>query len=88
MITLILTALLTAEPTPIPRECGKGPVEIRVSIGDCCGCPPPPRSLTHAGGDLYRESETNYAIAICCGCPVLNERWTDWPECGGKEMRQ
>ena len=85
-VLAIECALIGAAYGDDSHVCGHGPVTIMVATGSCCGCPLTPPVLRHEGGDRYSPQGPDTRVAMCCGCPSFAERWSDWPECGGKQM--
>lgn len=71
----------------LPHECGKGPVTLKMAVGGCCAAPQPTPRVERIVGDLYAlVPEVTTINAVCMPCDPLEQRWTDWPECGGKEL--
>lgn len=66
------------------HECGHGPVQIEVSLGQCCGCPQQPPTMKRLGENRYESTALITTNAVCCPCDFSHEVWSDWPECGGK----
>jgi hypothetical protein len=84
---LMLSVAASFTPPESTHECGKGPVTLRMAVGGCCAAPQPTPRLERVTGDLYAMvPETTTINAVCMPCDPIEQRWSDWPECGGKEI--
>lgn len=87
-LLVVLALVATARAMEPPPACGNGPVEIRVSIGSCCACRDsclPGTPVRHPDGSYSVEGGGRCTLA-CCDCGTVTERWTDYPECGGRKL--
>ena len=86
MLSLVLLAMLTA-PGLDAHECGKGPVTVKMALGGCCAAPQPTPRVERVAGDLYAMVPNLTTVnTVCMPCEPTEERWTDWPECGGARI--
>ena len=82
-----LFTLTTDVHNPVPHECGQGPVTVKMALGGCCSGPQPTPRIERLDGDLYAMVPNLTTVnAVCMPCDPIEERWTDWPECGGQQI--
>ncbi len=73
--TYIVVDPQTAPGLSYSRLCGTGPIVISEQLGaECCG------------GCKLTPQQNPSGAPPCCPCPVKAEKWTDWPECGGRPV--
>ena len=66
------------------RTCGQGPVEITITRSTPC-----PRDPTCRLQPRFDGTYGEICVQTSMGCAMeWQERWTDWPECGGEKVVQ
>lgn len=84
VIVMIIVWVASAHCEDLPDYCGKGPVTIKFNVTVPC------ENATRCTVHGYRDSiagywRTCYTDAVAC-FDFTEERWTDYPECGGKKI--
>lgn len=82
LISFVLALFLVA-PAYAAHDCGHGPVKIKIKVpgGDCNTCTTETKPLPDG---TYEQGLTICTALICT--QEVEQEWSDWPECNGKEF--
>lgn len=87
LVALLLGVTASAALPEFPHECGSGPVTVKMALSGCCAAPQPTPRVERVAGDLYATVPNLTTVnTVCMPCEPYEERWTDWPECGGTRI--